>query len=125
MDIPQLITTIAAFGFSIWTIIAASRRLRDLHRDWLAARDQPSGNPDRDIEEQVSHDRYRGQIRRLVAYVGILLVFLVPFTIEAGSTSRWVRTVLVVVVLAAFFSEETFLDRAREKWLEMLRRRRE
>lgn len=114
-----LVATTAA----VWKAVM---RTWDLYQDWNYVKAAAQGGDgELRLELLMTKNLFRAQFVRAVAYVSILILFVLPFTTEPGNVQRFARTVLVLVVLVFFAAEEFYLDRARDRWLSDIRKARD
>lgn len=125
MDRQQLIVTIVGLVATLAATVKAGFRLWDLWRDYRhVAPENGATRAEAALEALMTKNLYRAQLLRFASYASILALFATPFFLPAGDTSRFIRSVLSIMVLVAFASEEFYLDRARDRWLSNIRKER-
>lgn len=125
MDRQQLIVTLVGLVATLAATTKAGFRLWDLWQDYRhLAPDDGATRAEQRLEVLMTKNLYRAQGLRFVSYLAILALFATPFFLPAGEGSRLIRSVLSILVLIAFATEEFYLDRARDRWLSNIRKER-
>lgn len=125
MDRQQLIVTVIGLVATLAATGKAGFRLWDLWRDYRHVEPNDGATAaEQRLEVLMTQNLYRAQAVRFATYTAILALFATPFFLPSGDMSRFIRSVISIMVLIAFASEEFYLDRARDRWLSNIRKER-